>query len=150
MGFNIAMRQDKIRQICCSLSTFVKIVCIFFLVLYLCIGLSGVFWFFAEQLGFSFFQSHDSSVVVSVAEKEDGEINGFEEFTIENNINKRGDNDGSFRKIVIFSIVLIFTLTGVMVNLLVILSMRANKRTLIIPWLVYHTGVIIGENSNRK
>ena len=149
MGFNIALRQDKIRRICCSLATFVKIVCIFFLVLYLCIGLSGVFWFFAEQLGFSFFQSHDTSTIVSVAEKEDGEINGFEEFTIENNINKNGDNPGSFRKIVIFSIVLIFTLTGVMVNLLVILSMRANKRTLIIPWLVYHTGVIIGENYNK-
>ena len=150
MGFNIAMRQDKVRRICCSLSTFVKIVCIFFLVLYLCIGLSGVFWFLSEQLGFSFFQSHDSSTIVSVAEKEDGEINGFEEFTIENNINKNDDNDGSFRKIVIFSIVLIFTLTGVMVNLLVILSMRANKRTLIIPWLVYHTGVIIGKNYYRK
>ena len=92
--------------------------------------------------------SPDESTVVSVAEKEDGEINGFEEFTIESDINENGDNEGSLRKIVIFSVVLIFALTGVMVNLLVLLSMKANKRTLILPWLVYHTGAIIGELSS--
>ena len=126
----------KIRQCCCSLSTFVRIVCLIFLVLYLFAGLSGVFWFL-------FYENSDSSNFVNVAEKEDGEISGFEEFAIDN---KLSETDGSFRKIVIFSIVLIFALTGVMANLLVILSIRVGKRTLILPWLVYHTGVIIGNN----
>ena len=131
----------KIRQCCCSLSTFVKIVCIVLLVLYFCVGLASVFWFL-------FFENNDPTTVVGVAEKEDGEINGFEEFDINdtnNNVNKSGD-DASFRKIVIFSIILIFAMTGAMANLLVLLSIRVCKRTLIIPWLVYHTGVIIGKS----
>ena len=129
----------KIRQCCCSLSTFVKIVCIVLLVLYFCVGLASVFWFL-------FFENNDPTTVVGVAEKEDGEINGFEEFDINdtNNVNKSGDD--SFRKIVIFSIILIFAMTGAMANLLVLLSIRVYKRTLIIPWLVYHTGVIIGKS----
>ena len=129
----------KIRQCCCSLSTFVKIVCIVLLVLYFCVGLASVFWFL-------FFENNDPTTVVGVAEKEDGEINGFEEFDINdtNNVNKSGDD--SFRKIVIFSIILIFAMTGAMANLLVLLSIRVCKRSLIIPWLVYHTGVIIGKS----
>ena len=129
----------KIRQCCCSLSTFVKIVCIVLLVLYFCVGLASVFWFL-------FFENNDPTTVVGVAEKEDGEINGFEEVDINdtNNVNKSGDD--SFRKIVIFSIILIFAMTGAMANLLVLLSIRVYKRTLIIPWLVYHTGVIIGKS----
>ena len=104
-----------------------------------------MFWFLAEKFGFLNFNINDESTVVNVAEKEDGEINGFEEFEIENNINQNEKLDESFKKIVIFSIVLVFALTGVMVNLLVLLSMRSNKRTLILPWLVYHTGIIIGK-----
>ena len=116
-----------------------KIVCTVLLVLYFCVGLSSVFWFV-------FFEANDPTTVVGVAEKEDGEINGFEEFDINdtNNVNKSGDD--SFRKIVIFSIILIFSMTGAMVNLLVLLSIRVCKRTLILPWLVYHTGVVIGKS----
>ena len=145
MALNIALKQDKINQICCSLSTFVKIVCTIFLVIYFGIGISGVFWYLAEKFGFLNFNLSDSSAIVNVAEKEDGEINGFEEFELENDLNEGEKLDDSFKKIVIFSIVLVFALTGVMVNLLVLLSMRSNKRTLILPWLVYHTGVIIGK-----
>ena len=148
MALNIAIKQHKINRICCSLSAFVKIVCTIFLVIYFGIGISGVFWFLAEKFGFLNFNINDESTVVNVAEKEDGEINGFEEFEIENNINQNEKLDESFKKIVIFSIVLVFALTGVMVNLLVLLSMRSNKRTLILPWLVYHTGIIIGKKRN--
>ena len=146
MAFNIALKENKITQICCSLSTFVKIICTVFLVIYFGIGISGVFWYLAEKFGFLNFNIDDSSSVVNVAEKEDGEINGFEEFEIDDHRNENNKVDESFKKIVIFSIVLVFALTGVMVNLLVLLSMRSNKRSLILPWLVYHTGVIIGKN----
>ena len=128
----------KIRQCCCSLSTFVRIVSLIFLISYLFVGLAGVFWFL-------FYEHRGSSTFVNIAEKEDGEINGFEEFAIGSNVSET--SDGSFRKIVIFSIVLVFALTGVMVNMLVILSIRVGKRTLILPWLVYHTGVIIGKHT---
>ena len=147
MALNIALKQEKINRLCCSLSTFVKIVCTIFLVIYFGIAISGVFWYLAEKFGFLNFNIEDTSVV-NVAEKEDGEINGFEEFELENDNTDKLDD--SFKKIVIFSIVLVFALTGVMVNLLVLLSMRSNKRTLILPWLVYHTGVIIGKNLQKS
>ena len=127
----------RIRQCCCSLSTFVKTICIIFLTLYFCIGLAGVFWFL-------FPENNGSTGIASVAEKEDGEIDGFEEFTIDDNIS---EHNNTFRKIVILSIILIFAFAGAMVNLLVICSIRICKRSLILPWLVYHTGVIIGKNS---
>ena len=126
----------KVRQCCCSLPTFVKTICIIFVTLYFCVGLSAVFWFLISE-------NDGSATIVTVAEKEDGEINGFEEFAIDNG---PSENNDTIRKTVIFAIVLVFAFTGAIVNLLTIVSIKFGKRSLILPWLIYHTGVIIGKN----
>ena len=130
----------KIRKCCCSLATLVKTICYIFIVLHFCVGLSGAFWFLLS--------SNDVSTnYVSVAEKEDGEINGFEDFDVGKNINA---DDHTFRNIVVLVIILIFTFVGSFVNLMVVCSLRLRKRSLILPWLVYHTFLILGKKINYR
>ena len=126
----------QIRQCCCSLATLVKVTCIIFMLLYFAIALLSVVWLLL-------FANVGSTSSVVVVEKEDGEINGFEDFDAGEDVSEQ---NSSFKNLVIFIIVVLFAIVGAFVNLLVICSIRIGKKSLILPWFVFNTFLVIGKN----
>ena len=129
----------QIRRCCCTLATLVNITCVSFVVLYFCGALASVVWF----LLFSNPESAANNNVL-ISDEEDGEIDGFEDFDGTGNTSQSGGNN-TFKTLAIFVISLVFAFVGTFVNLLVICSIRIGKRTLILPWLVFHIFQIMGK-----
>ena len=46
---------------------------------------------------------------------------------------------------VVFAVLLVFNAIGVLANILVMLGIKLNKRSLLLPWLVFQLMVILGE-----
>ena len=46
---------------------------------------------------------------------------------------------------VIFAVLLVFNTIGVLANILVMVGIKLNKRSLLLPWLVFQLMVILGE-----
>ena len=46
---------------------------------------------------------------------------------------------------VVFAVLLVFNAIGVLANVLVMLGIKLNKRSLLLPWLVFQLMVILGE-----
>ena len=52
--------------------------------------------------------------------------------------------------IVTFVLVLLFSGVGVVANLLVLVAIRVNRRTLMLPWLVFQLMVVLGKCNERR
>ena len=52
--------------------------------------------------------------------------------------------------IVVFVLVLLFSGVGVVANLLVLVAIRVNRRTLMLPWLVFQLMVVLGKKKNGQ
>ena len=46
---------------------------------------------------------------------------------------------------VVFAVLLVFNAIGVLANILVMVGIKLNKRSLLLPWLVFQLMVILGE-----
>ena len=44
-----------------------------------------------------------------------------------------------------FAVLLVFNAIGILANVLVMLGIKLNKRSLLLPWLVFQLMVILGE-----
>ena len=101
----------RIRDCCCSLRTFVRI-----------LGLIMIF---------SYILCAVASIIV------------FALFT-DNRVFLNNVGSGKF-VLVLFIIVLSFIFMGIVVNLLLLLGLNYNKRSLFLPWLVFHFMIILGK-----
>ncbi len=45
----------------------------------------------------------------------------------------------------VFAVILVFNVIGILANVLVMLGIHLNKRSLLLPWLVFQLMVILGE-----
>ena len=107
----------QVRGCCCALHTFVRILCIILVLVYLVASFCVILW---RSL-----MTYPGAV---------------------NNAEHDGDTAASnTAHVIIFILVLIFSGIGVAVNLLVLVAIRMNRRSLILPWLVFQFMVILGK-----
>ena len=59
--------------------------------------------------------------------------------------NSNSSSSDNAAHVIIFIIVLLFSGIGITVNVLVLAAIRLNRRTLILPWLVFQFMVILGK-----
>ena len=140
----------RIRQCCCALTTFVRLVAVFFLVFHLLLALSVAIWYalFATSNKSKSLTNEDSS----------GEVNDrtFDSFLLptsrrnsENSANN--DSHGSSQLDLLFVILLeVFAAVGILFNLLLMLGIKMQSRSLFLPWLVFHFITILGEHKNVR
>ena len=110
----------RVRQCCCALHTFFRLVCIFLLLVHLLCALLASLWHWMAT-GDAGRGNH---------EDEDAEDDAA-----------RSDRLAA----AVLGVVLLFSGVGVVVNGLALLAVRKNRRTLMIPWLVFQLLVIIGK-----
>jgi len=106
----------RVRQCCCSLVTFVKVTNILSTVIYFCVALASVLWFLLF-----------SSNQFGGNKDEDAD-----------------DVTGSQTNLIVLIVSMVFVLVGVIVNLLSLWALKAKKRSLILPWLVFHAVLTTG------
>lgn len=112
------MMAFRVRQCCCALHTFVRLVCLFLLLAHLLTALLACIWHWMA--------TSDEA--------------------------RRGDGDrlkSDRLAAAVLGVVLLFSAVGVAVNALALLGVRRNRRTLMIPWLVFQLLVIIGEMDTK-
>ena len=157
----------RIRQCCCALTTFVRLVAVFFLVFHLLLVLSAAIWFTL----FSTFtaSSNTSALSSSAAAAESGGGGGgdkdllvlppsggevddrtFDTFLItgSNRDQQSRQNENQMgRKLDLLIVVVlgIFATVGILVNVLLMLAIKLEKRTLFFPWFVFHLITVMGK-----
>ena len=156
----------RIRQCCCALTTFVRLVAVFFLVFHLLLVLSAAIWFTL----FSTFtaSSNTSALLSSAAAAESGGGGGdkdllvlppsggevddrtFDTFLItgSNRDQQSRQNENQMgRKLDLLIVVVlgIFATVGILVNVLLMLAIKLEKRTLFFPWFVFHLITVMGK-----
>ena len=123
----------RIRQCCCALTTFVRLVAIFCLVFHLLLVLSSAIWYTL----FSNAAIEDDSETPEDAEA--GEVNDetFDSFLH----GKRNDS----LDLLIVILLSVFASIGILVNVLVLLGIKLSQRSLFLPWLVFHLMAVVGK-----
>ena len=156
----------RIRQCCCALTTFVRLVAVFFLVFHLLLVLSAAIWF---TLFSTFTASSNTSALSSSAAAESGGGGGgdkdllvlppsggevddrtFDTFLItgSNRDQQSRQNENQMgRKLDLLIVVVlgIFATVGILVNVLLMLAIKLEKRTLFFPWFVFHLITVMGK-----
>ena len=153
----------RIRQCCCALTTFVRLVAVFFLVFHLLLVLSAAIWF---TLFSTFTASPNTSALSAAAESSGGgdkdllvlppsggEVDDrtFDTFLItgsnrdEQSRQKENQNLGRKLDLLIVIVLGIFATVGIMVNVLLMLAIKLEKRTLFFPWFVFHLITVMGK-----
>ena len=160
----------RIRQCCCALTTFVRLVAVFFLVFHLLLVLSAAIWF---TLFSTFTASSNTLALSSSAAAESGGGGGgggggdkdllvlppsggevddrtFDTFLItgSNRDQQSRQNENQMgRKLDLLIVVVlgIFATVGILVNVLLMLAIKLEKRTLFFPWFVFHLITVMGK-----
>ena len=157
----------RIRQCCCALTTFVRLVAVFFLVFHLLLALSAAIWFTL----FSTFTASPNTSVLSPAAAADsngggagdkdllvlppsgGEVDDrtFDTFLItgsnRDQQSRQKENQYLERKLDLLIVIVlgIFATVGILVNVLLMLAIKLEKRTLFFPWFVFHLITVFGK-----
>ena len=136
----------RVRQCCCALTTFVRLVAIFFLVFHVLLALSATIWYLLF-----------SSKNANVNKEDDGVRNvndrTFDSFLITaSNRPTSASEAGNTRDVVenhldlLIVIVLgAFAALGFCVNIFLLVGVHVKRRSLFIPWLVFQFLVILGK-----
>ena len=156
----------RIRQCCCALTTFVRLVAVFFLVFHLLLALSAAIWF---TLFSTFTASPNTSALSSAAAAESsggggdkdllvlppsgGEVDDrtFDTFLItgsnRDQQSRQKDNRYLERKLDLLIVIVlgIFATVGILVNVLLMLAIKLEKRSLFFPWFVFHLITVMGK-----
>ena len=140
----------RIRQCCCALPTLVRLVAIFFLVFHLLLALSAAIWYTLFSSTRSAVAARDKIRVLPSGDEVDDRT--FDTFLIENpeilrDESKKTDDEDKESSLdrLIVVILGIFAAIGILVNLLLMLAIKVDKRTLFLPWLVYHLLTVMGK-----
>ena len=157
----------RIRQCCCALTTFVRLVAVFFLVFHLLLALSAAIWFTL----FSTFTASPNTSALSAAAAESsggggggnkdllvlppsgGEVDDrtFDTFLItgSNRDQQSRQNENRYleRKLDLLIVIVlgIFATVGILVNVLLMLAIKLEKRSLFFPWFVFHLITVMGK-----
>lgn len=118
----------RVRQFCCALSTFVRLVAIFFLVFHLLLALSAAIWY-------TLFSSNKSNQEISAASSQEIDDQTFDTW----------NNGNGSLNLVIVTVLGIFSALGILVNVLLLIGIKLDRRTLFLPWLVFHLITVMGE-----
>ena len=154
----------RIRQCCCALTTFVRLVAVFFLVFHLLLALSAAIWF---TLFSTFTASSNTSALSSAAATESGgggdkdllvlppsggEVDDrtFDTFLItgsnrDQQSRQKENQMGRKLDLLIVIVLGIFATVGILVNVLLMLAIKLEKRTLFFPWFVFHLITVMGK-----
>ena len=156
----------RIRQCCCALTTFVRLVAVFFLVFHLLLALSAAIWF---TLFSTFTASPNTSALSSAAAESSGGGGGdkdllvlppsggevddrtFDTFLItgsnRDQQSRQKENRYLERKLDLLIVIVlgIFATVGILVNVLLMLAIKLEKRTLFFPWFVFHLITVMGK-----
>ena len=152
----------RIRQCCCALTTFVRLVAVFFLVFHLLLVLSAAIWF---TLFSTFTASSNTSALSAAAESgggdkdllvlppSGGEVDDrtFDTFLItgsnRDQQSRQNENQNHGRKLDLLIVIVlgIFATVGILVNVLLMLAIKLEKRTLFFPWFVFHLITVMGK-----
>lgn len=148
----------RIRQCCCALTTFVRLVAVFFLVFHLLLALSAAIWF---TLFSTFTASSNTSAEPGVGAGGDkdllvlppsgGEVDDrtFDTFLItgsnrDQQSRQKENQMGRKLDLLIVIVLGIFATVGILVNVLLMLAIKLEKRTLFFPWFVFHLITVMG------
>ena len=156
----------RIRQCCCALTTFVRLVAVFFLVFHLLLALSAAIWF---TLFSTFTASPNTSALSSAAAESSGGGGGdkdllvlppsggevddrtFDTFLItgsnRDQQSRQKENRYLERKLDLLIVIVlgIFATVGILVNVLLMLAIKLEKRSLFFPWFVFHLITVMGK-----
>ena len=156
----------RIRQCCCALTTFVRLVAVFFLVFHLLLALSAAIWF---TLFSTFTASSNTSALSAAAAAESGGGAGgdkdllvlppsggevddrtFDTFLItgsnrDQQSRQKENQMGRKLDLLIVIVLGIFATVGILVNVLLMLAIKLEKRTLFFPWFVFHLITVMGK-----
>ena len=154
----------RIRQCCCALTTFVRLVAVFFLVFHLLLALSAAIWFTL----FSTFTASSNTSALSAAAESGGGAGGdkdllvlppsggevddrtFDTFLItgsnrDQQSRQKENQMGRKLDLLIVIVLGIFATVGILVNVLLMLAIKLEKRTLFFPWFVFHLITVMGK-----
>ena len=115
----------QIRSCCCALHTFVKVTAIVLTALYLVLGLVV----FAAH---SLIEANTARPAAASNPLEFDDLGG----------DLKASRSSAY--VVVFVLVLVFSAVGVGVNVMLLLAIHLNRRTLMLPWLVFQMMVIVG------
>ena len=155
----------RIRQCCCALTTFVRLVAVFFLVFHLLLALSAAIWF---TLFSTFTASSNTSALSAAAAESGGGAGGdkdllvlppsggevddrtFDTFLItasnrDQQSRQKENQMGRKLDLLIVIVLGIFATVGILVNVLLMLAIKLEKRTLFFPWFVFHLITVMGK-----
>jgi hypothetical protein len=140
----------RIRQCCCALTTFVRLVSVFFLVFHLLLALSAAIWYvlFSTSQGAIKDKNDESVVRPSGSEVDDRTFDSF--LNRQGNLDDQHDDNGlqprgSKLDLLIVILLAVFASIGIIVNMLVMVGIKVNKRSLFLPWLVFHLMAVLGK-----
>ena len=150
----------RIRQCCCALTTFVRLVAVFFLVFHLLLALSAAIWF---TLFSTFTASSNTSAepgggaggdkdLLVLPPSGGGEVDDrtFDTFLItgsnrDQQSRQKENQMGRKLDLLIVIVLGIFATVGILVNVLLMLAIKLEKRTLFFPWFVFHLITVMGK-----
>ena len=150
----------RIRQCCCALTTFVRLVAVFFLVFHLLLALSAAIWFtlFSTSskplAAANSRQSNEDELVLpsTPGASGTGEVDDrtFDTFLItgsnrDQQSRQKENQMGRKLDLLIVIVLGIFATVGILVNVLLMLAIKLEKRTLFFPWFVFHLITVMGK-----
>ena len=129
----------RIRQCCCALPTFVRLVAVFFLVFHLLLALSAAIWY-------TLFSTNSPNEVRNFQVANEVDDKTFENGGSSTDEEKEYAAQERSLDLLIVILLGIFAACGVIVNLMLLLGIKVNQRTYFLPWLVFHLINVMGRS----
>ena len=125
-----------VRQCCCKLETFIKIVGILLSTTHFLLALSAVAWFVLNNVNKE--EAEEGDVVLdSVIEVSDFSDNSDDYGDV-------GEVGAALdERVIILTAVLVTCFVGLVTNLLLLTGVKTEQRFLLLPWLIYHVLFIL-------
>ena len=132
----------RVRQCCCALTTFVRLVAIFFLVFHVLLALSATVWY----LLFSSKDANGKNEDDGVRNVNDRTFDSFLITAADRTVAKEKEANELKQHLDLLIVILLgaFAAIGFCVNIFLLVGVHIQRRSLFIPWLVFQLIVILG------
>ena len=128
----------RVRQCCCALTTFVRLVAIFFLVFHILVVISSAVWYTL----FSLDEDEDGLRNKESSAAESNGAKAANDKTFDSFLNGKRNDSLDLLIVILLSV---FASIGILVNFLVLIGIQVSQRSLFLPWLVFHLMAVVGE-----
>ena len=128
----------RVRQCCCALTTFVRLVAIFFLVFHILVVISSAVWYTL----FSLDEDEDGLRNKEASAAESNGAKAANDKTFDSFLNGKRNDSLDLLIVILLSV---FASIGILVNFLVLIGIQVSQRSLFLPWLVFHLMAVVGE-----